>query len=223
MGVQVLASALRGLGRRGDVSPAGVSGPLPEAPFRVTTPARHELTPEQLRSYEEEGFCVCRGWFTEAEIALLGTAIETDPELSAQEITVPDTQGLDTRLALWMQLGDNTCSMFARSATLVRAATVLMGGSEPYHSHSKVLLKEPGVGGAWEWHQVGTLRSQSLLPAPAELALTYSCVSSGLRILLQRGFAAAGEGDERRHSRGLQHIAQRLHALHQALSHARTR
>ena len=157
MGVQVLASALRGLGRRGDVSPAGVSGP--EAPFRVTTPARHELTPEQLRSYEEEGVCVCPAWFTAAEIALLGTAIETDPELSAQEITVPDTQGLDTRLALWMQLGDDTCSMFARSASLVRAATVLMGGSEPYHSHSKVLLKEPGVGGAWEWHQVGALRS----------------------------------------------------------------
>ena len=28
-----------------------------------------------------------------------------------------------------------------------------MGRSEPYHSHTKVLLKEPQSGGAWEWHQ----------------------------------------------------------------------
>ena len=55
--------------------------------------------------------------------------------------------------------GDGGLFTVALAASLVRAATVLMGGSEPYHSHSKVLLKEPGVGGAWEWHQVGALRS----------------------------------------------------------------
>jgi hypothetical protein len=35
----------------------------------------------------------------------------------------------------------------------VAAASELMGGAEPYHSHTKVLLKEPRAGGAWEWHQ----------------------------------------------------------------------
>ena len=28
-----------------------------------------------------------------------------------------------------------------------------MGGSEPYSSHTKILLKEPFTSGAWEWHQ----------------------------------------------------------------------
>jgi len=26
-------------------------------------------------------------------------------------------------------------------------------GEEVYHYHSKMMLKEPQVGGAWEWHQ----------------------------------------------------------------------
>ena len=78
--------------------------------FRVHTPVRNELTPEQRSEYASHGYCHCTSWFTPEEVTLLRCAIETDPELAAHEITVPDTSGLDTRLALWMQLGDDTCS-----------------------------------------------------------------------------------------------------------------
>lgn len=78
--------------------------------FHVDTPVRNQLTPEQRSEYASYGYCRCTSWFTPEEVALLRCAIETDPELAAHEITVPDTSGLDTRLALWMQLGDDTCS-----------------------------------------------------------------------------------------------------------------
>jgi hypothetical protein len=110
--------------------------------FRVATPARHVLSTEQRNEYATFGYCHCESWFTPDEIGLLRSAIESDPEMASQEITVPDAAGLDTRLALWMQLGDDTCSMFARSASLVRAAAELMGDVEPYHSHSKVSNKQ---------------------------------------------------------------------------------
>jgi CubicO group peptidase (beta-lactamase class C family) len=85
------------------------AGPSPGA-YHVGTPARNKLSTEQLSDYTSSGYCHCKGWFTPEEVALLRSAIESDPELASHEITVPDASGLDTRLALWMQLGDDTYS-----------------------------------------------------------------------------------------------------------------
>ena len=42
--------------------------------------------------------------------------------------------------------------VLARSARIVRRAEQLLG-SEIYLWQSKVMQKEPGGGGGWEWHQ----------------------------------------------------------------------
>ncbi len=42
--------------------------------------------------------------------------------------------------------------MFARCKKLVGRMEELLGG-EVYHYHSKMILKDPEIGGAWEWHQ----------------------------------------------------------------------
>jgi ectoine hydroxylase-related dioxygenase (phytanoyl-CoA dioxygenase family) len=42
--------------------------------------------------------------------------------------------------------------MFSRSPRIVDTMETLLGG-EVYHYHTKMMLKEPFVGGAWEWHQ----------------------------------------------------------------------
>src|SRR5947207_5781905 len=42
--------------------------------------------------------------------------------------------------------------MFARCERVVRSAEKLLGG-EVYHYHSKMIMKDPRVGGAWAWHQ----------------------------------------------------------------------
>ena len=128
--------------------------PPPEEPvYKVGLPCRRRLTAEEKAVYNRDGFVVCRGWFSPREVEVLAAVIREDHQIDAQKISVPDTEGRDTKLTLWWYLGDDTYGQFGRQASLVNAVSELMGGSEPYHSHSKVLLKEPNSGGAWEWHQ----------------------------------------------------------------------
>lgn len=131
----------------------GSSTTAESAPFTVPFPRRRELTESELTEFRREGLVICRGWFTSDEVDVLRGAIEADREIDVGKISVKDTVGRDTKLALWWYLGDDTFGQVGRSASLVGAASVLMGGAEPYHSHTKVLLKEPRAGGAWEWHQ----------------------------------------------------------------------
>ena len=42
--------------------------------------------------------------------------------------------------------------MFARCESVVNSAEKLLGG-EVYHYHSKMIMKDAKVGGAWAWHQ----------------------------------------------------------------------
>src|ERR1700753_1622734 len=42
--------------------------------------------------------------------------------------------------------------MVARSKSIVSCAEKLLGG-EVYHYHSKMIMKDARVGGAWAWHQ----------------------------------------------------------------------
>jgi ectoine hydroxylase-related dioxygenase (phytanoyl-CoA dioxygenase family) len=42
--------------------------------------------------------------------------------------------------------------MFARCERMVRSVEKLLGG-EVYHYHSKMIMKDAKVGGAWAWHQ----------------------------------------------------------------------
>lgn len=124
-----------------------------DADYEVALPARRTLTDEERSTYERDGFVRCRGWFSPAEIDLLRGTIEQDRTATGSFISVADTEGRDTKLTEWHKFGDDTFSMFGRSASLVRAASELMGRSEPFLSHAKLLLKEPRSGGAWEWHQ----------------------------------------------------------------------
>ena len=42
--------------------------------------------------------------------------------------------------------------MVARCERMVRSAEAILEG-EVYHYHSKMIMKDPLVGGAWTWHQ----------------------------------------------------------------------
>ena len=56
------------------------------------------------------------------------------------------------RLSLWNHPGDGIYGMFARCERMVRSAERLLDG-EVYHYHSKMIMKDARVGGAWTWHQ----------------------------------------------------------------------
>ena len=109
------------------------------------------LTDEQARRYEEDGYVILKSLFDREEIDLLLKKARSDPDFNSA-LERKDEKGNITRLKLWNHPPDNLYGLFPRSKRMVGIAERLLGG-EVYHYHSKMKLKEPRVGGAWEWHQ----------------------------------------------------------------------
>jgi ectoine hydroxylase-related dioxygenase (phytanoyl-CoA dioxygenase family) len=114
--------------------------------------ANGPLSNGQIAEYHEQGFVLARGFFDAAEIALLHRAAKEDRELDRHSFARADGEGGQVRLSLWNHPGDSIYGMFARSESLVRSAEQILEG-EVYHYHSKMIMKDAGVGGAWAWHQ----------------------------------------------------------------------
>lgn len=110
------------------------------------------LNDEQVAAYERDGYVLCRNWFAADEMQILLDFARADPALQQSAYARRDAQGNETKLALWNEAGESLYSMFSRSPRLVEPAEQLLG-QEVYHWHTKMMLKEPYVGGAWEWHQ----------------------------------------------------------------------
>jgi ectoine hydroxylase len=110
------------------------------------------LTDEQVQAYHEDGYTLAKGFFTGEEIDLLARTAKEDNELDKRSFGRADGEGGVVRLSLWNHPGDGIYGLFARSERMVRSAEKLLGG-EVYHYHSKMILKDPKVGGAWAWHQ----------------------------------------------------------------------
>lgn len=111
-----------------------------------------KLTDAQVAAFEEDGFLVVPNLLDAEEVDLLGKIARADQEMLATALDRLDAAGNVTKLALRNELHDDTYSAIVRSERMVRTAEQLLGG-EVYHYHHKMSLKEPRVGGAWEWHQ----------------------------------------------------------------------
>lgn len=110
------------------------------------------LSPEQLAAYERDGYLIKRALFTPEETRLLGETAHHDNAMDKASSSMDDGKGNNVRLALWNQPGDGVYGMFARCRRVVDSVEQLLGG-EVYHYHSKMILKDARVGGAWAWHQ----------------------------------------------------------------------
>ena len=114
--------------------------------------AKGALNDAQLREYEANGFALAKGMFDEEETGLLLRAAREDRELDRHSFGRGDGEGGRVRLSLWNHPGDTLYGMFARCESIVDSAEKLLGG-EVYHYHSKMIMKDAKVGGAWTWHQ----------------------------------------------------------------------
>jgi hypothetical protein len=110
------------------------------------------LNDDVLKTYETDGFVIARRMFDAEEIGLLRRAAREDRELDQHSYGRGDGEGGTVRLSLWNHPGDTIYGMFARSETIVDSAEKILGG-EVYHYHSKMIMKDAKVGGAWAWHQ----------------------------------------------------------------------
>lgn len=114
--------------------------------------ARGSLTDEMIAEYRKKGYVLARAFFDQEEIGLLGRAAREDRELDQRSYSKADGEGGKVRLSLWNHPGDSIYGMFARCESVVNSAEKILGG-EVYHYHSKMIMKDPKVGGAWTWHQ----------------------------------------------------------------------
>lgn len=110
------------------------------------------ITAKQIESYKEDGYLILKEFFSKEEADLLYQAA-TDESVVSKAYDLNDQSGKKTKLTLWFTPGDDTFGLMSRSERVVDAAQSLLGGGDVCHFHSKVMQKEPKVGGAWEWHQ----------------------------------------------------------------------
>ncbi|HWR52708.1 MAG TPA: phytanoyl-CoA dioxygenase family protein [Bryobacteraceae bacterium] len=114
--------------------------------------ARGPLTQDEMRAYHEHGYVLVRGMFDAEETGMLRRAAKEDRELDQHSFGRADGEGGTVRLSLWNHPGDSIYGMFARCESVVNSAEAVLGG-EVYHYHSKMIMKDARVGGAWTWHQ----------------------------------------------------------------------
>jgi ectoine hydroxylase len=110
------------------------------------------ITGAQVAQYDEDGYVLIRQMFDSGETDLLARAAREDRALDEHSFGRSDGEGGTVRLSLWNHPGDTIYGMVARCQSIVGSAVKLLGG-EVYHYHSKMIMKDAKIGGAWAWHQ----------------------------------------------------------------------
>lgn len=114
----------------------------------------YKLSPDQIRAYHQDGYIIVRSFFNEAEAGKLYNVATHDEVLTNHAFDLNDTTGKRTKLTLWYVPGNDVYGKLVRTERMMNAVHDLLGNtSEVCHFHSKLMQKEPKVGGAWEWHQ----------------------------------------------------------------------
>jgi phytanoyl-CoA hydroxylase len=112
------------------------------------------LTEEEVQAYHRDGYVIVKGFLEPREIEKLYRIAVNDKAVNTNAIDLNDNTGKKTKLTLWYKPGNDAYGLLTKSERMVRNVDKLLDGdSEVCHFHSKLMQKEPRVGGAWEWHQ----------------------------------------------------------------------
>lgn len=113
-----------------------------------------QLTDQQIAQYNRDGYLIVKNFLQQEEVARLYKIAVEDSAVAKHAFDLNDQTGKKTKLTLWYKPGDDAYGMLTKSRRMVESVDKLMDGdSAVCHFHSKLMQKEPKVGGAWEWHQ----------------------------------------------------------------------
>jgi ectoine hydroxylase-related dioxygenase (phytanoyl-CoA dioxygenase family) len=112
------------------------------------------LTPAQVDQYHKDGFVVLKKFCSKQEIEKLYQVALQDDAMRKNALDLNDQSGKKTKLSLWFTPGNDVFGYLTRSERMIQSIAPLLDSDAPVcHFHSKLMQKEPKVGGAWEWHQ----------------------------------------------------------------------
>lgn len=111
------------------------------------------LTQQQQDQYKRDGYLIISDFLSSHEVKTLYNIATEDKVMRSNAMDFNDQSNKSTKLTLWFTPGDDAYGLFIRSESVVKAVQTLLGEGEVCHFHSKLMQKEPKVGGAWEWHQ----------------------------------------------------------------------
>lgn len=116
--------------------------------------SNNQLSQDQIRSYQNDGFIIVKNFLQQKEVNKLFAIATSDNTLRKHAFDLNDQSGKKTKLTLWYTPGNDAYGLLTKSERMVNSVDQLMQGDSPVcHFHSKLMQKEPKVGGAWEWHQ----------------------------------------------------------------------
>jgi len=111
-----------------------------------------KLTEQEIAQFNVDGYLMKRDLFDAEEMDLLIKIAKTDQRLEQEALERSDANATTSKLWITDSLEDDIYSAFVRCRRIVDPLEQMLGG-EVYHYHHKMMLKEPLVGGSWEWHQ----------------------------------------------------------------------
>ena len=113
-----------------------------------------QLTEKNIADYERDGYVIIKNFLQPEEVNKLYNIATGDDTLQKHAFDLNDQSGKKTKLTLWYTPGNDAYGLLTKSKRMVESVDKLMDGeSAVCHFHSKLMQKEPKVGGAWEWHQ----------------------------------------------------------------------
>lgn len=113
-----------------------------------------QLTKQDIADYENDGYVIIKNFLQKNEVNKLYAIATGDDTLQKHAFDLNDQSGKKTKLTLWYTPGNDAYGLLTKSKRMVESVDKLMqGDSAVCHFHSKLMQKEPRVGGAWEWHQ----------------------------------------------------------------------
>ena len=116
--------------------------------------ATFQLTQQQVEAYNEKGYLIVRNFLSTPEVEKLYKIAVEDDAMRKHSFDLNDQSGKKTKLALWYKPGNDAYGLLTKSKRMINSVHQLLDGNAPVcHFHSKLMQKEPKVGGAWEWHQ----------------------------------------------------------------------
>lgn len=113
-----------------------------------------QLSQQQIETYKKDGYLIVKDFLHKEEVDKLYKIATDDETLRKHAFDLNDIAGKKTKLTLWYKPGNDAYGLLTKSKRMVNSVDHLLDGeSSVCHFHSKLMQKEPKVGGAWEWHQ----------------------------------------------------------------------